>query len=53
MKFEEGVEVKVKKSLGEAGTSLDKVIENPLLRFFRKLQKEDVNEKRFGVSKRR
>jgi len=52
MKFEEAVEIKVKKSMGEVGASRDAVLENPLLRFFKKLQKEGVNEKSGGVLKR-
>jgi hypothetical protein len=52
MRFDDAVEVKVKKSMGEVGASKDTVLENPLLRFFRKLQKEDVNEKRCGMLKR-
>ena len=50
MKFEETIGIKVKKSVDTQVRGTDKVIENPLLKFFRALLKkeEENGRKRFS-----
>lgn len=54
MQVNEHVGVRVKKSVGSQGSASDKVIENPVLTFFKMLlKKEETNGKKFSRNLKR